>query len=657
MYSRLKQWLFGKPKDFLDPQVFHNISLIAFFAWVGLGADGLSSSCYGPEEAFLSLGHYTHLAIFLAIAVAATVFLLSASYSQIIELFPTGGGGYLVASKLIGPMPGLVSGCALLVDYVLTVAISIASSADAIFSFLPPEFIAFKFSAAILFLIVLIALNLRGVKESILVLTPIFIIFLVTHVFIILYGIFSHGAHLPSLVTDTVVETRTGISEIGFFAMGLIFLRAFSLGGGTFTGIEAVSNGLQILREPRVATGKRTMFYMALSLAFTAGGILINYVLNDVQLSPGQTLNASLIHSLTDSWGVFGRTFLLVTLLSEGALLLVAAQAGFLAGPRVMSNMAIDHWLPGRFRNLSDRLVIKDGVLVIGVAAIAVLFYTHASVRILIVMYSINVFLTFTLSQLGVVLHWIRNRDVEKWKRKFAVMLTALVVTMLILISTTIIKFGEGGWVTLVITGMLVLLCILIKKHYTDTFKALKHLDEILTQLPLPDMEKPPQKQPAEPTAVLMVNGYNGLGIHSFLAIHRFFPGHFKNFVFISIGVIDSDRFKGLAEIENLKSSIQKELGKYVELANRMGFYAESRYILETDVVDGLEQLCEKVAKEWNKKVYFTGQLAFEGENFWTRVLHNQTSFALQRKLLFNGLETVILPIRVRLRRKKAVVV
>jgi amino acid transporter len=138
MFKKAMNWVYGPPKNPLNPHVFHNVSLIAFFAWVGLGADGLSSSCYGPEEAFRALGHYTHLAIPLALAVAATVFILSASYSQIIDAFPSGGGGYLVATKLIGPIPGLVSGSALLVDYILTVAISIASGADAIFSFLPP---------------------------------------------------------------------------------------------------------------------------------------------------------------------------------------------------------------------------------------------------------------------------------------------------------------------------------------------------------------------------------------------------------------------------------------------------------------------------------------------------------------------------------------
>ncbi len=272
MVQRFRDFLWGKPKDPLDPQVFHNLSLIAFFAWVGLGADGLSSSCYGPEEAFLALGHYTHLAIFLAIAVAVTVFILSASYSQIIELFPRGGGGYMVATKLLGPGCGLVSGCALLVDYVLTVAISIASSADAIFSFLPQSLLPYKFVAAILLLLLLLTLNLRGIKESVVVLTPIFLIFVFTHVFFIIYGMASHGAGLHGMVLDTVVETKRGLDTMGFFALAVIFMRAFCLGGGTFTGIEAVSNSVQILREPRVATGKRTMMYMAVSLSFTAGG-------------------------------------------------------------------------------------------------------------------------------------------------------------------------------------------------------------------------------------------------------------------------------------------------------------------------------------------------------------------------------------------------
>src|SRR5256714_5362370 len=306
MVEGVKQWVFGKPKDPMDPRVFHNISLVAFFAWVGLGADGLSSSCYGPEEAFLSLGQHTHLALLLAIAVMATVFILSASYSQIIELFPSGGGGYLVASHLLGPHVGLVSGCALLVDYVLTITISIASGSDALFSFLPVAWQHWKLwtsTAAIVFLIVL---NLRGVRESVLTMVPIFIAFVVTHALMIVYSLVVNAGHLPQVVTATATETQRSVSQLGLFATIIIMLRAFSLGGGTFTGIEAVSNGLQILRAPKVQTGKRTIRYMSASLAFTASGLLVSYLLASVHEESGRTLNATLFYSLTDAWEIGG---------------------------------------------------------------------------------------------------------------------------------------------------------------------------------------------------------------------------------------------------------------------------------------------------------------------------------------------------------------
>src|SRR5690242_5921727 len=135
MFESLKRVFIGQPKNPLDPHVFHQVSLVAFLAWVGLGADGLSSSAYGPEEAYLALGEHYFLALVLAILMAVTVFVISASYSHIIELFPTGGGGYLVATKLLGPRTGLVSGCALIVDYMLTITVSVSSAGDQIFSF------------------------------------------------------------------------------------------------------------------------------------------------------------------------------------------------------------------------------------------------------------------------------------------------------------------------------------------------------------------------------------------------------------------------------------------------------------------------------------------------------------------------------------------
>ncbi|HRY28710.1 MAG TPA: hypothetical protein P5079_01585 [Elusimicrobiota bacterium] len=164
---------------------------------------------------------------------------------------------------------------------------------------------------------------------------------------------------------------------------------------------------------------------------------------------------------------------------------------------------------------------------------------------------------------------------------------------------------------------------------------------------------KIPEKSFRLPAALLMVNGYNGFGIHSFLAIHRFFPGHFKNFVFLSVGAVDSSRFKGAEELQKLKESVSADLEKYVKLANGMSLYAESHMLLETDVVEGLETLCHREGAHWPKKSYFMGQLVFEADNFWNRFLHNQTSFTLQRRLIFRGYEVVVLPIRVRLQQTR----
>src|SRR5207247_8233868 len=154
--------LFGAPKNLFDPRIHHRLALIAFFAWVGLGSDGLSSSCYGPEEAYLQLGAHQHLALYLVVAIVGTVFLISASYSQIIEHFPSGGGGYLVATKLLGPVPGVVSGSALVIDYVLTIVTSVASGCDAIFSFLPHPWQRFTLPGEFMLILGLTAITIRG---------------------------------------------------------------------------------------------------------------------------------------------------------------------------------------------------------------------------------------------------------------------------------------------------------------------------------------------------------------------------------------------------------------------------------------------------------------------------------------------------------------
>ena len=221
-------------------------------------------------------------------------------------------------------------------------------------------------------IVLLIILNVRGLKESVTILAPIFIVFIATHVFLLGYGILSHIGGISPIARDLHANLSNDLSAIGKTGVLLLFLRAYSLGGGTYTGIEAVSNGLQVMRDPKVQTGKRTMAYMAGSLALTAGGLFLCYLLVGVKPAQGMTLNAVLADRLFGSW-TFGPLLALITILSEGALLLVGAQAGFIDGPRVMANMAVDSWFPHRFAAFSERLTMRNGVVLMGVSALILL--------------------------------------------------------------------------------------------------------------------------------------------------------------------------------------------------------------------------------------------------------------------------------------------
>ena len=644
---RLRQRVLGAPRDVEDKHIWHKISLIPILAWIGLGADGLSSSSYGPEEAFKALGQHAYLAVLLAIATAFTVFVISYAYSRIIEHFPHGGGGYIVATHTISERAGVISGCALLVDYMLTITISLASCGDALFSFLPMEYHHWKVPFVLFLIVLLVVMNLRGVKESVTILAPIFITFIVSHAILLGYGIFSHTTQVHLVANEFHVNITKDLGIIGSIGILAIFLRAFSLGGGTYTGIEAVSNGMQIMREPRVQTGKRTMVYMATSLACTAGGLLFCYLLWDIKPAEGKTMNAILADAMFSPWPR-GYWLALITILSEGALLMVGGQAGFIDGPRVMANMAVDSWFPRRFAALSERLTMQNGVLVMGMAALVLLLYTHGSVSALVVMYSINVFLTFSISQFGMARFYITNRHREpKWKQHIVVHIVGLVLCLTILFVTTYEKFEEGGWLTLLITSVFIAVCYLIRGHYVKVRNSVKRLEEMIEDIP---PSGPYNEQPVDPkavTAVLLVSGFNGFGIHTLLSIVRSFPNLYKNYIFVQVAEIDSGSFKGAQEVDALKESVKQGLEKYVKVTRKHGFPADYRMDVGTDVVDTATQLCEQIVQEFPKATVFTGKLVFRRERFFSKLLHNETAFAIQRRLQWDGLTTVILPIRV----------
>ena len=655
--DQVKEAVIGRPQNSLhspdtSPDNRHNLFLVAFLAWITLGADGLSSTCYGPQEAFLALGRYTHFGLYLAVATFFTVFIIALAYNQVIELFPSGGGGYKVATRLLGSRAGLISGSALLVDYVLTIAISIAAGVDALFSLLPPSAQAYKLMTEMALGIGLIILNLRGIKESLRILLPIFIGFILTHAGLITYGIFSHSEGLPRLIPDTIVETEQLTLEMGWVFAASLFLKAYSLGGGTYTGLEAVSNNVHLLREPRVTTGRYTMLYMAVALSFTAGGVILLYLLWNAQYVPHQTLNAVVFGAVIDDWRldpILSYLLLGVVLLFEAALLFIAANTGFLGGPRVLAYMAVDSWVPRQFRNLSGRLVTKNGIFLMGIGALFILMWTNGDVSVLVVLYSINVFLTFALSLLGLCKYWWTNRFDEKhWKSRITLSSLGFVVAGGILIVTIVEKFTEGGWLTILITGLTITLGALIRRHYDRVRQQLRTVDALYA--PRPDWEEDlpePHLDAGLPTAIFLVGKNRGLGMYTLKWLNEVFAGHFKNFVFLSVGEVDAESYGGKGALVSLKYQIENSLRYYVHYCHNQGWAAASYAAYGTDVETELEKLVVEVTAEYPNSVCLGSKLIFDDESWLISWLHNHTAIAMQRRLHLREIQMIVTPIKI----------
>jgi hypothetical protein len=274
---------------------------------------------------------------------------------------------------------------------------------------------------------------------------------------------------------------------------------------------------------------------------------------------------------------------------------------------------------------------------------------TRGAVGLLIVLYSINVFITFSLSQLGMVRHWWLVRRGERgWRHKLLVNAVGLCLTSFILVTLVVLKFHGGGWVTVLMTAALMAVAFAVRRHYDGVRKQLASLDTIVEAAELPP---PPGSRDFAPTsdrtAVVLVNGFNGLGLHTLLGAVRLFGGGFHRMVFVQIGVLDAGNFKGADEIERLRAHVKREGERYVSFVQARGGAAEAVTAVGHEVLDELTKLVPGLTARHANVVFFTGQLVFERETVFTRWLHNYTAFALQRRLFLRGLPCAIVPIRV----------
>ena len=230
-------------------------------------------------------------------------------------------------------------------------------------------------------------------------------------------------------------------------------------------------------------------------------------------------------------------------------------------------------------------------------------------------------------------------------------------MTSFVLVSMIVFKFFEGGWITLLITGTLVTAAILVKRHYRATQVLLHRLNSLVSAVEISDQNILPDARPgagAEPvfnpeakTAVLMVNGFNGMGLHTLFGILRLFGASFKNFIFLQVGVVDAGNFKGVQAVEHLEASVKDSIGRYVDFMKKQGYYAEGVYTLGVDIVEEVTKISPRILERFPGAVFFGGQLIFPKDSFMLRLLHNYTVFTLQKRLYREGIPFVILPIRV----------
>lgn len=643
-----------KGRDPMKLETWRNAALVAVLAWSGVGADSLSSANYGPEEAYkaLALSGHQPLVLWLALITAITVVIISMAYVQIIALFPNGGGGYQAASRLVHPTAGLISGSALVVDYSLTIAISIAAASDALLSLAPMAWSEYKPYALVFGLLLLIFLNLRGIRESITMLAPVFFGFLITHVVLIGFGLAAKSNELVSAVVEAEHHVEYVVAEGGVWLLVVIIATAYAAGAGTYTGIEALSNNAHVLKPPRAKTGAHAMTLIAISLAVVAGGIMLLYTVWLPDMEPGRTLNAVVfedtLEQLFPNAEIVRSVGLGVAMTFAAALLLVAANSGFLGGPTVLASMAIDKWAPHSFAHLSSRLVAQNGVLTMGTAAGLLLLFTGGEVHSLVILYSINVFLTFTLALTGVVRHGFAHRGEQKgWLARLVIACIALVVAFSILLMLFLAKFSQGAWVAVMVTLALASCGWWVRDHYRRFDKAMdRTFEDLLIRDPSTALETPrnaPMKRPVG----IVTGAQGGAGLHALMHAQRLFRGQFDSLVIISAGEVDAEAYGGHEALERLRQQVGERCAKIVAWSRDHGMPAKVYTGFSTDAVETLEELCLKARQDHPGIVFVATRPITRPHGWASTLLHGGTALSLQRRLHTHDAPLIVLPMRV----------
>ncbi|MGE8203533.1 APC family permease [Heyndrickxia sp. NPDC080065] len=461
MYSSIKRFLIGRP---LKSHELGEQKLTRLKALAILSSDALSSVAYGTEQILIVLASVSTLAFWYNVPIAVGVlFLLTAlilSYRQIIFSYPQGGGAYVVSKENLGVNPGLIAGGSLLVDYILTVAVSISAGTDAITSAFPVLH-EHNVLIAVILVILITILNLRGLTESATVLSYPVYLFVIALVMMIIVGIYKVATGQVSPHLHTALGTHvTGISLF-------LLLRAFSSGSSALTGVEAISNAVPNFKNPAAKNAASTLAMMGTILAILFTGItFLSYWFG---IAPnGHETVVSQIASQT-----FGRNFLYYFIQGTTALILVlAANTGFSAFPMLAFNLAKDKYMPRMFSIRGDRLGYSNGIIFLSVASIILIIAFKGKTEHLIPLYAVGVFIPFTLSQTGMILKWVRQKP-KGWIVKLITNLVGALISFLVFGILFVTKFHQV-WFVVIFLPMVIFIFHKIKRHYDSVGEQLR---------------------------------------------------------------------------------------------------------------------------------------------------------------------------------------
>lgn len=453
MISFIKRFLIGRPlkSTELGEQKLNKTKALAI-----LSSDALSSVAYGPEQILLVLMTIGAAAFWYSIPIAVGVLVLLValilSYRQIIYAYPQGGGAYVVSKENLGKYPGLIAGGSLLVDYILTVAVSVSAGADAVTSAFPTLH-EHKVMIAVIFVVLITILNLRGVTESASVLAYPVYLFVLAVVVLIGTGLINiMMGHVPAELHTPLGTPVTGISLF-------LLLRAFSSGSSALTGVEAISNAIPNFKHPAPVNAARTLLAMGGILAALFSGIVVlAYFYGVSPLS-----NVTVVSQIAEQ--TFGRNFFYYFIQGTTALILVlAANTGYSAFPLLAVNLAKDKYIPRMFTLRGDRLGYSNGIIMLGVMSIVLILIFEGTTEHLIPLYAVGVFIPFTLSQSGMMLKWLREKP-QGWVQKFTINTIGAFISFIVTIMFFLTKFTQV-WPVLVFLPLLIMVFYRIHKHY-----------------------------------------------------------------------------------------------------------------------------------------------------------------------------------------------